>query len=119
MQKTLDTGLGHVFQSEAKAGFGMKGEASGNVLNLVEIRLDCDQDTLLVTAKPAGPTCHTGEDTCWGEENTSDKLLFLRHLESIIHQRKTASAVPTSYTASLFEKGINKIAQKWERSENW
>lgn len=110
VQKTLDTGL-VTFFSRSKSRLWTKGEASGNVLNLVEIRLDCDQDTLLVTAKPAGPTCHTGEDTCWGEENTSDKLLFLRHLESIIHQRKTASGA-TSYTASLFEKGINKIAQK-------
>ena len=86
-----------------------KGETSGNHLELVEIRQDCDNDTLLVSAKPAGPTCHTGSDTCFGEVNRP--FDFLSELEAVIVDRKTNPA-EGSYTSSLFAKGIDKIAQK-------
>ena len=73
--------------------------------------LDCDQDTILIQANPVGPVCHTGTATCWGTENNSEALGFLANLEQVIEQRRTA-APETSYVASLFAKGINKIAQK-------
>ncbi|MBL7978321.1 MAG: bifunctional phosphoribosyl-AMP cyclohydrolase/phosphoribosyl-ATP diphosphatase HisIE [Bacteroidetes Order II. Incertae sedis bacterium] len=110
VQQTLSSGF-VTFFSRSKNRLWTKGEESGNILKLIEIHLDCDQDTLLVKALPAGPTCHTGDDTCWGEKNKMDKLLFLRHLEGVIHHRKVATNIP-SYTTSLFQKGINKIAQK-------
>ena len=109
-QKTLETK--HVtFWSRTRQTLWTKGETSGNFLNLVDIKIDCDNDTLLVKAHPDGPTCHTGTDTCWGEENSMNPLLFLTELQDFINQRK--EEMPEgSYTTSLFNKGINKIAQK-------
>ena len=98
------------FYSRSKKRLWTKGEESGHFLNVKSIHLDCDQDTLLIYAKPEGPICHTGSDTCSGEENTN-ALSFLNELEHIIEQRKAADA-SGSYVASLFRKGINKIAQK-------
>jgi len=99
------------FLSRSKQRLWTKGEESGNFLNLVDIKNDCDNDALLILVNPVGPTCHTGSDTCWGEENTSN-FGFLSQLEQVIEQRRTSSDANTSYVASLFEKGINKIAQK-------
>jgi len=99
------------FFSRSKKRLWTKGEESGNFLHLVATKNDCDNDALLIYAKPVGPTCHTGSDTCWGEENTSN-FGFLSQLESVIEQRRTSSDGSKSYVASLFEKGINKIAQK-------
>lgn len=99
------------FYSRSKQRLWTKGEESGNFLNLVSIKNDCDNDTLLITVNPVGPTCHTGSDTCWNEENKST-YGFLSELEKVIEQRRTAADGSTSYVASLFEKGINKIAQK-------
>ncbi|MDO6808985.1 bifunctional phosphoribosyl-AMP cyclohydrolase/phosphoribosyl-ATP diphosphatase HisIE [Zobellia galactanivorans] len=99
------------FFSRTKKRLWTKGEESGNFLILVDIKNDCDNDTLLVSVKPEGPTCHTGTDTCWSEENTSN-FGFLSQLEQVIEQRRTASDSSKSYVASLFEKGVNKIAQK-------
>ncbi len=99
------------FFSRSKQRLWTKGEESGNYLNLVDIKNDCDNDTLLVSVNPEGPTCHTGSDTCWNEANTS-YFGFLSQLETVIEQRRTSSEGSNSYVASLFEKGINKIAQK-------
>lgn len=99
------------FFSRSKQRLWVKGEESGNFLNLVAIKNDCDNDTLLISVNPVGATCHTGSDTCWNEENTSN-FGFLSQLESVIEQRRTSSDSSESYVASLFEKGINKIAQK-------
>ena len=109
-QKTLDTK--HVtFWSRTRNTLWTKGETSGNFLNLVDIKVDCDNDTLLIQAHPDGPTCHTGTDTCWGEENHANPLLFLTELQDFINRRK--EEMPEgSYTAKLFKEGINKIAQK-------
>ena len=98
------------FFSRTKNRLWTKGEESGHYLALVNMQLDCDQDTLLIKVIPSGPVCHTGADTCWGEAN-SNSTDFLSTLEAIIASRKTASA-DSSYVASLFQKGINKIAQK-------
>jgi phosphoribosyl-ATP pyrophosphohydrolase/phosphoribosyl-AMP cyclohydrolase len=108
--KTVDTKL-VTFYSRSKNRLWTKGEESGNTLNLVDIKVDCDNDTLLVYVHPNGPTCHTGTDTCWGEDNKTS-FGFLSELESTILQRKTEANTGDSYVASLFEKGINKIAQK-------
>ena len=109
-EKTLETG--HVtFWSRTRQTLWTKGETSGHFLNLVDMKIDCDQDTLLVRVHPIGPTCHTGTDTCWAEDNTPNPLLFLGELQSFIDRRK--EEMPEgSYTTSLFNKGINKIAQK-------
>ena len=112
-QKTLATG--HVtFWSRTRNCLWTKGETSGHFLNLVDMKVDCDNDTLLVRVNPVGPTCHTGTDTCWGEENNvqqSSALQFLSELQDFIYRRK--EEMPEgSYTTSLFNKGINKIAQK-------
>ncbi|WP_353777586.1 bifunctional phosphoribosyl-AMP cyclohydrolase/phosphoribosyl-ATP diphosphatase HisIE [Winogradskyella sp. 3972H.M.0a.05] len=109
-QKTIDTKQ-VTFYSRTKQRLWTKGEESGNVLNLEGIKLDCDNDTLLVEVNPSGPTCHKGSDTCWNEEN-NQTYGFLSQLEDIIQDRKTDSQNPDSYVASLFRKGINKIAQK-------
>jgi len=98
------------FFSRSKNRLWTKGETSGHFLHVSDIRIDCDQDTILIKATPAGPTCHTGADTCFNETNTQ-KALFLNQLQEIIRQRKNASP-DTSYTAKLFARGINKIAQK-------
>ncbi len=99
------------FFSRSKQRLWTKGEESGNFLNLVDIKVDCDNDTLLITVNPVGPTCHKGTDTCWAEENVQD-YGFLTALEDIITSRKNDLENPDSYVASLFRKGINKIAQK-------
>lgn len=99
------------FYSRSKQRLWTKGEESGNFLNLVSIKNDCDKDTLLIRVNPVGPTCHTGTDTCWHEENTSN-FGFLSQLENTIEQRRKSADDSTSYVASLFKKGINKIAQK-------
>ncbi len=110
LKKTQDTKL-VTFFSRSKQRLWTKGEESGNVLHLIDIKLDCDNDSLLVTVNPKGPTCHTGADTCWNETN-DQTLGFLSKLESVIEDRKTNATEDTSYVASLFAKGINKIAQK-------
>lgn len=103
--------LGKVtFFSRSKNRLWTKGEESGNFLTLVDIKVDCDNDTLLVQANPVGPTCHTGSDTCWNEKNDAN-YGFLSKLESIIKDRKD-NPNEKSYTSSLFKKGINKVAQK-------
>ena len=109
-QKTTETG--HVtFWSRTRQTLWTKGETSGHFLNLVDMKVDCDNDTLLVRVHPIGPTCHTGTDTCWGEENSATPLQFIGELQSFIERRK--QEMPEgSYTTSLFNKGINKIAQK-------
>ena len=98
------------FYSRSKSRLWTKGEKSGNFLEVVAIVSDCDQDTLLIKANPKGPTCHTGADTCFGETN-EDPTKFINYLEGVISLRKK-SAKNGSYTADLFRKGINKIAQK-------
>ncbi len=99
------------FWSRTRNTLWTKGETSGHFLNLVDMKIDCDNDTLLVRVNPIGPTCHTGTDTCWGEDNESNPLLFLTELQDFINKRK--QEMPEgSYTTSLFTKGINKIAQK-------
>jgi phosphoribosyl-ATP pyrophosphohydrolase/phosphoribosyl-AMP cyclohydrolase len=97
------------FFSRSKNRLWTKGEESGNFLNVNNLLIDCDNDTLLIKATPAGPTCHTGADTCFNEKNASTN--FLTELETIIRDRKN-NPTDKSYTASLFAKGINKIAQK-------
>ncbi|MEP0213881.1 MAG: bifunctional phosphoribosyl-AMP cyclohydrolase/phosphoribosyl-ATP diphosphatase HisIE [Cellulophaga sp.] len=99
------------FYSRSKNRLWTKGEESGNFLNLVDIKVDCDNDTLLITANPVGPTCHTGSDTCWNGDNTSN-YGFLTELEDIITDRKENPENKDSYVASLYRKGINKVAQK-------
>ena len=99
------------FFSRSKQRLWMKGEESGNVLNLFSISNDCDNDTLLVKVYPQGPTCHKGTDTCWKESNAQE-FGFLSELESVITDRKENATEDKSYVASLFKKGINKIAQK-------
>ncbi len=99
------------FFSRSKNRLWTKGEESGNFLGLVSIKNDCDHDALLVTVNPEGPTCHKGTDTCWAEENIQE-YGFLSTLEDIITSRKEDAENPDSYVASLFRKGINKIAQK-------
>ena len=97
------------FFSRSKNRLWTKGEESGNFLNVNSLLLDCDNDTILIKANPAGPTCHTGADTCFNEVNASAN--FLTELETIIRDRKN-NPTDTSYVTSLFNKGINKIAQK-------
>ncbi|PTX61561.1 phosphoribosyl-ATP pyrophosphatase /phosphoribosyl-AMP cyclohydrolase [Kordia periserrulae] len=99
------------FYSRTKQRLWTKGEESGNFLNLVSIQNDCDEDTLLIKVNPVGPTCHKGSDTCWNEENTQT-FGFLSQLEKTIQNRKENQEDEKSYVASLFRKGINKIAQK-------
>tara|TARA_R110001592_G_C13140790_1_gene747304 strand:+ start:309 stop:902 length:594 start_codon:yes stop_codon:yes gene_type:complete len=98
------------FYSRSKQRLWVKGGESGNFLNLISIENDCDNDTLLIKVKPEGPTCHKGTDTCWGELNEGG-ISFLNQLEEIIESRKESND-ESSYVKSLFEKGMNKIAQK-------
>ena len=97
------------FFSRTKNRLWTKGEESGNFLLLKEIKIDCDNDTLLIKVNPVGPVCHTGSETCFNEKNEADNFLF--DLERIIADRKNNPS-EKSYTSSLFQKGINKIAQK-------
>ena len=108
LQHTLDEGL-VTFYSRSKGRLWTKGERSGHHLHLVSVAADCDKDALLVKARPHGPVCHTGSDTCWGEDNADGD--FLRALEQVIQDRK-AHPREHSYTSSLLAKGINKVAQK-------
>ena len=109
-QKTVDTKK-VTFFSRTKQKLWTKGEESGNFLNLIDIKNDCDNDTLLIKVKPEGPTCHKGTDTCWEDENKSD-YGFLTTLEDTIQFRKENADSEKSYVASLFKLGMNKIAQK-------
>lgn len=109
-QKTVDTKK-VTFWSRTRNCIWTKGETSGNFLNLVDIKLDCDQDTLLVSVHPQGPTCHLGTDTCWGDENTLNPISFFSDLQHFIEKRH-CDMPENSYTTSLFKKGINKMAQK-------
>lgn len=99
------------FYSRTKKRLWTKGEESGNFLNLINIKNDCDNDTLLITVNPIGPTCHKGTDTCWAESNT-ENFGFISKLENTIESRVKAGGSSTSYVASLFASGINKVAQK-------
>lgn len=109
-RKTIETQK-VTFFSRSKQRLWTKGEESGNFLNLVEIKNDCDGDTLLIQAKPVGPTCHTGADTCWQTINKAD-YGFISQLEQTIETRREKADSEKSYVASLFQLGINKIAQK-------
>jgi len=99
------------FYSRSKQRLWTKGEESGHFLSLVDIALDCDNDTLLIQVNPEGPTCHKGSDSCWNKANTPS-YGFLTTLEETIASRVSNASGDQSYVASLFEKGINKIAQK-------
>lgn len=110
LEKTKETGK-VTFFSRSKNRLWTKGEESGNFLELVDLKIDCDNDSLLITARPKGPTCHKGTDTCWGESNTGH-FGFFSKLEQTIAARRMQGNAKTSYVASLFDKGINKIAQK-------
>lgn len=108
-EKTLTTGK-VTFYSRTKQRLWTKGETSGNFLEVVSIKSDCDNDTLLIQAHPTGPVCHTGTDTCWGEKNEQD-IMFLKELQDFINKRH--EEMPEhSYTTSLFRSGVNKMAQK-------
>lgn len=109
-EQTLKTGK-VTFWSRSRQCLWTKGETSGNFLNLVSIKSDCDNDTLLVSVNPVGPACHLGTDTCWGEKNETNPLLFLTELQDFINKRH--EEMPEgSYTTSLFKDGLNRMAQK-------
>ncbi|MBT8323743.1 MAG: bifunctional phosphoribosyl-AMP cyclohydrolase/phosphoribosyl-ATP diphosphatase HisIE [Winogradskyella sp.] len=108
--KTNETGL-VTFYSRSKQRLWTKGEESGNVLRLKKLKIDCDNDTLLISVDPEGPTCHKGTDTCWNEPNTQS-YGFISKLEDTIASRVQNADAENSYVASLFKKGINKLAQK-------
>jgi phosphoribosyl-ATP pyrophosphohydrolase/phosphoribosyl-AMP cyclohydrolase len=108
--KTIETKK-VTFWSRSRKCLWTKGETSGNFLNLVSIQNDCDNDTLLVKVHPVGPTCHKGTDTCWGEKNDINPLLFLTYLQDFIEKRHEEMPVG-SYTTSLFNDGLNRMAQK-------
>lgn len=108
--KTIETNK-VTFFSRSKQRLWTKGEESGHFLILNSFKNDCDNDSLLIQATPQGPTCHMGTDTCWGE-TTVESYGFLSELETIISDRKANASSETSYVSELFEKGLNKIAQK-------
>lgn len=113
LDKTRQEGV-VTFFSRTKNRLWTKGETSGNILNVVSISQDCDNDSLLIKVKPNGPTCHTGTTSCFGEEEASNRaaaIRFIAHLEEVIQERK-ANPAEGSYTNHLFNKGVNKIAQK-------
>lgn len=111
---TMQTGK-VTFWSRSRQTIWTKGETSGNYLNVVDIKNDCDQDTLLIRVHPTGPVCHTGTDTCWGEKNEvltdNNPLLFLSELQDFIEERHRQMP-EGSYTTSLFKDGLNRMAQK-------
>lgn len=110
LQKTLSTKK-VTFYSRSRKCLWTKGETSGNYLNVVSIKCDCDKDTLLIKAIPDGPVCHTGADTCWNESNTTSHLAFISTLQDFIEKRH--EEMPEgSYTTSLFKDGLNRMAQK-------
>lgn len=109
-EQTIKTGK-VTFWSRSRQCLWTKGETSGNFLNLVSIKSDCDNDTLLVRVNPVGPACHLGTDTCWGEKNEANPLLFLTELQDFINKRH--EEMPEgSYTTSLFKDGLNRMGQK-------
>lgn len=108
LRQTLATGM-VTFYSRSKQRLWVKGETSGNVLELVRVDADCDNDSLLIQARPTGPVCHTGADTCWEAKN--EPADFLSQLEATIHDRRDHPS-EKSYTTSLLQRGINKVAQK-------
>ena len=111
LQHTLQSGQ-VTFYSRSKQRLWTKGESSGNTLKLVSVDKDCDADSLLVLARPQGPTCHVGTETCWHDNSAnSPQLAFLYDLEQVIQSREGADPA-SSYTASLFAKGVKRIAQK-------
>jgi len=99
------------FYSRSRKCLWTKGETSGNYLELVSIKTDCDNDTLLIRTIPHGPTCHTGTDTCWGEDNKKNPVLFLTELQDFINKRHEEMP-ENSYTTSLFKDGTERMAQK-------
>ena len=109
-KKTVETKK-VTFWSRSRNCLWTKGETSGHFLNLVSIQNDCDNDTLLVKVHPSGPTCHKGTDTCWGESNEANPLLFLTELQDFINKRHEEMP-ECSYTTSLFRDGLNRMAQK-------
>lgn len=109
-EKTMTTKL-VTFWSRSRKCLWTKGETSGNFLHLVSLKEDCDHDTLLVRVHPDGPVCHLGTDTCWGETNDLNPILFLTELQDFIEKRHE-DMPKDSYTTSLFQKGVNKMAQK-------
>lgn len=108
-EKTVETGK-VTFFSRTKNRLWTKGEQSGNFLHVASIKADCDNDTLLIMVHPDGPVCHTGTDTCWGEKNEQD-IMFLKELQDFIDRRRQEMP-DKSYTTSLFNSGVNKMAQK-------
>jgi len=110
LAKTLETKQ-VTFFSRTKNRLWTKGEESGNFLNVVSIKEDCDRDTLLIQAHPVGPVCHEGWDTCFNEENKANGFAFIQYLQGFIQQRY-AEMPEGSYTTSLFNKGVNRMAQK-------
>ncbi|TJY33404.1 bifunctional phosphoribosyl-AMP cyclohydrolase/phosphoribosyl-ATP diphosphatase HisIE [Pontimicrobium aquaticum] len=110
LEQTIDSKR-VTFFSRSKQRLWMKGEESGNFLDLISIKNDCDNDTLLIKVNPQGPTCHKGTDTCWNEANKQN-FGFISKLENTIEDRIKNADSKKSYVASLFEKGINKVAQK-------
>lgn len=109
LEQTLSSGK-VTFFSRTKNRLWMKGETSGNTLSVVSITPDCDNDTLLIKAIPAGPVCHKGTDTCFGEKN-EENIMFLKYLQNFIERRR--QEMPEgSYTTTLFQKGVNRMAQK-------
>ncbi|HEY9542676.1 bifunctional phosphoribosyl-AMP cyclohydrolase/phosphoribosyl-ATP diphosphatase HisIE, partial [Prevotella sp.] len=109
-QKTIESNK-VTFWSRSRQCLWTKGETSGNYLHVVDIKNDCDNDTLLIKVHPDGPTCHKGTDTCWAEENRYNPILFLSELQNFIDKRH--QEMPEgSYTTSLFNKGVNRMAQK-------
>lgn len=110
LDKTKADGL-VTFFSRSRQKLWTKGETSGNFLHVVSIAEDCDHDTLLIKVHPDGPVCHTGTDTCWGEANEADDVMFLKELQDFI-DRRHQEMPDGSYTTTLFRKGTNKIAKK-------
>ncbi len=110
LKKTQETGK-VTFWSRSRQCLWTKGETSGNFLNVVSIKEDCDNDTLLIKVHPDGPVCHTGSDTCFDEVNEADNIMFIKTLQKFIEKRH--QEMPEgSYTTSLFKAGVNKMAQK-------
>lgn len=108
-EKTMETGK-VTFFSRTKNRLWTKGEESGNFLHVVSVKADCDNDTLLIMVHPEGPVCHKGTDTCWGDKNEQD-IMFLKELQDFI-DRRSQEMPEKSYTTSLFNSGVNKMAQK-------
>lgn len=108
-EKTMETGK-VTFFSRTKNRLWTKGEESGNFLHVVSVKADCDNDTLLIMVHPEGPVCHKGTDTCWGDKNEQD-IMFLKELQDFIDRRRQEMP-EKSHTTSLFNSGVNKMAQK-------